>query len=124
LRKVPEWRGRTDDTPIPDTVRLRIWMRSKGMCGICGGAVFASSGDLEFDHITALCNGGEHREGNIQAVHVYCHSEKTKTDLHAHARTMRKRRRYLLGKKPSRHPLPGSRNSPWKRTFSRGWVRR
>lgn len=122
MRKVPEWHGRTDDSAIPDTVRLRIWTRDRGICGLCGLPVMAV--DLEYDHVVALCNGGEHREGNIRPVHLWCHSEKTKTDLHAHARTMRKRRRHLLGKKPSRHPLPGSRVSPWKRTFSRGWVRR
>jgi hypothetical protein len=43
-----------------------------------------------------------------------------------HAIPLAKRReaKHLGGKAPSRNPIPGGRNTPWKKTFGRGAVRR
>ena len=35
-RTVPEWIGKTPDTPAPPRVRLRIFETFGGRCAICG----------------------------------------------------------------------------------------
>lgn len=69
MRKVPEWIGLNDDTPIPPRVKIRIFRAAAGTCAICGLGVQTA----HYDHITALCNGGSNRESNLQLLHVRCH---------------------------------------------------
>ena len=60
-RAVPEWRGRTPDSKVPDHVRLRIFRNANGVCHISGRKIAAGEA-WELEHIVALCNGGLHRE--------------------------------------------------------------
>jgi 5-methylcytosine-specific restriction protein A len=64
-REVPEWIGKTDDTPLPARVKLRIFDKYVGHCNDCGMRI--AGGVLPaYDHIIALANGGENRENNFQ----------------------------------------------------------
>lgn len=99
-RSVEEWRGKTDDTPIPPRVRLRVWFRFGGVCqGQCCRKLM-SSDKWHADHKEALINGGENRESNLQLLCDWCHAKKTERDVEAKAITARKQRSNLGIKKP------------------------
>lgn len=98
-RSVPEWRGKTPDTKIPDRVRVRVFELYDGWCQLCGGAIMQTK-DYAADHRVALINGGENRESNLQPTHVWCHQAKTRQDVSYKAKVYKKRRRAIAGAKP------------------------
>jgi 5-methylcytosine-specific restriction protein A len=123
VREVPEWIGATDDADIPKRVRLRIWERYHGRCPMCGRPLFP--GRYQIDHVIALANGGPHSEYNLQPVCTDpCHSGKTQTDVKQKALHYPKRLANAGIKKKTSRPMPGSKASGWKRTFSNGWEKR
>ena len=88
-RQRPEWIGATPDAAIPAPVKRRILERFGWKCYVTGidlrhGAPF------DFDHIVALCNGGEHRENNLAPIWRPKHREKTAADVSERAATDRK----------------------------------
>ena len=113
MRSVDEWHGKNDDAPPPARVKARIGKR----CGwICVGCTLPIN-DVrkpEFDHIQALCNGGENRESNYQVLCRGCHRVKTQTDVAmkaSDARRLKKRlrlqpRRTIPGRKFDGTPIP------------------
>lgn len=106
-RAVPEWIGAHPDTPIPKRVKARILLRYEGRCYRTGHK-FRPGDRIEFDHILALCNGGENRESNIAPIlGGRVHQEKTAIDDAVKAKT----RRLILkhsGQWPkSKRPLRG-----------------
>lgn len=123
MRSVPEWIGKTDDSRIPDRVRLRIFLRSGGRCHCCDRPIFTGEA-WELDHIVALANGGEHRESNLSPILREHHRTKTKGDAKSLASTrLAQRRHYGIPKKKGK-PLPGSKRSGWKRKLDGTWVKR
>jgi len=93
-RSVPEWIGKTDDTPIPPRVKLRIWERDDGRCHITGKKI--NPGDkYQFDHKIAIINGGENRESNIAPALDAPHTEKTKSDVAEKSKIARLRQKHL-----------------------------
>lgn len=121
-RTVPEWVGDTLETPIPKRVKLRLFDAADGQCAHCGVKIRPGNGP-EYDHRVALINGGTNDEANIDVLCIPCHRAKTRHDVAEKAKTYRKRSKHLGIAKPSR-PMPGSKASPWKRTFSGAVVRR
>ncbi|MCA1419444.1 HNH endonuclease signature motif containing protein [Bradyrhizobium sp. BRP23] len=122
-RSVPEWIGKTDDTPVPPHVRLRVFDRFKGICGICTVKIRAKRWTC--DHRVALCNGGENRESNLWPIHEACdRSVKTPADVALRAANDKVRMRHLGIKKRKRRPMPGSRDSGIKMKIGGGWERR
>lgn len=122
-RKVKEWIGATDDTPIPPRVKLRVFIRFGRVCARC---TLVIRGKLRpaFDHVKALVNGGENREGNLQLLCVPCHKLKTKVDVAEKSIVYRVRSKHLGIRKKSSRPMPGSRDSGIKMKIGGGWVRR
>lgn len=98
-REVPEWIADHDDQNIPPRVKVRVAKRAGDKCAIC---TLTIGGKLKpaFDHILAICNGGEHRESNLQLLCVPCHKVKTGADVAEKARDQRKRLKHLGIKKP------------------------
>lgn len=80
-RAPKEWIGKTDDAKIPPRVRQRIYDRDGGVCHWCKIAIKAPPETWQADHVTALINGGEHRETNLAPIHSHCHIEKTGLDV-------------------------------------------
>lgn len=115
-RSVPEWVGATDDTPIPARVKDRVMQAFGGCCSECG-VEFSGVIRPEFDHIVALVNGGENREGNIRAVCAACHVIKTKEDVSLKSVTYRKRSKHF-GFEKKKRLIPGSKATRWKKTVS------
>jgi 5-methylcytosine-specific restriction enzyme A len=123
MRKIEEWIGRSDDTPVPARVRLRIFERCQGICHLSGRKIQAGE-PWDLDHVVALCNGGEHRESNLAPAIRDKHREKTKADVAEKSVTYRKRLKHHGLKKPKGRPIPGSKRSGLKRKMDGTVVRR
>lgn len=109
-RKVDEWKGRTDETPVPPRVKLRICARQNDCCDECS-LPFDVKRKPEFDHRPALINGGENRESKIVAVCSQCHKARTKADVGEKSLVngIRAKRLRITGPK---RPFP-KRADPW-----------
>jgi 5-methylcytosine-specific restriction enzyme A len=113
-RSVPEWIGKTPDTPVPPRVRLRVFERYGGVCYLSGRKIGpADKWDLE--DIVALCNGGENRESNKAPALKDKHKEKTVLDVAEKAKVYATRSKHLGLKRSS---MPGGRNSAWKKKMN------
>ena len=112
-RETPEWIGKTPDTPIPPRVKLRVFEAYGGKCYITGKKL--SAGEVDFDHIKALCNGGENRESNIAPIWRPAHKEKTAQDVAMKSKDRRVKAKFLGIKPKSGAIIAGSKSSPWKR---------
>lgn len=98
-RQVEMWVGKTDDTPVPPRVRLRIFERHGGVCYLSGRKITAGD-KWELEHIIALCNGGSHSEVNMAPSLVEPHKVKTAADVKQKAKNDRVRKRHIGVKKP------------------------
>lgn len=121
-RTVPEWIGSTPDAKVPDRVRLRVFRDHCGRCAISGRKIGPSDA-WDLDHEIPLALGGEHRESNLQPVLREAHRTKTAGDVAAKAKADRRAAKHL-GLRQSKRPLPGSRQSGWKRKMDGTWERR
>ncbi|MBI1493439.1 hypothetical protein [Halocynthiibacter styelae] len=113
-RNVPEWVGKTDESAIPQRVKLRILERQGNKCPVTS-MLFGPACRPEFDHITALVNGGENRESNIQALSSFAHKEKTAKDVAQKKKDRRVRAKHMGLKPKAYNPIPGSKGSRWKK---------
>jgi hypothetical protein len=93
-RVVEEWIGRTDDTPIPPRVKLRVFEAFGGKDYITGQKIRA--GDAwDCDHVIALINGGENRERNLAPLLKATHKVKTREDVGTKSKTARIKAKHL-----------------------------
>lgn len=122
-RSVSEWIGKTDDEAIPSRVMLRVLDRYDGHCRCGCGRHIAPGESWVVDHIQALINGGEHRENNLQPLLTEHHKLKNAQDMAIKSKNYQRRKKHLGLHQPKR-PMPGGRDSDWKKTFRRGWVKR
>lgn len=106
-RQVPEWIGKTDDTPIPARVKVRIFEAANGHCQTC---TLLIAGKLlpAYDHVISLINGGGNRESNLQLLCTPCHALKTKKDVAEKSQIYHKRVK-ALGIKRKRKTIGGRR---------------
>lgn len=121
-RSTPEWIGESDDQAIPARVKIRVFDAFGGRCAICTLKI-AGKFRPAYDHVTALINGGENRETNLQLLCVPCHAGKTKTDVAEKSVLARKRAKHL-GLKSKGRTMPGSRASGLKKLIDGTVVRR
>ncbi|WP_162651591.1 HNH endonuclease [Lentilitoribacter sp. Alg239-R112] len=101
MRAVPEWIGKTDDSKVPDRVKLRVLDEYKNKCAL-SGVEFKPGDKIEFDHITPLWMGGENREKNLQPVLPVPHKKKTSTEAAVRKKVNRIRKKHtgVKEKKP------------------------
>jgi 5-methylcytosine-specific restriction protein A len=104
LRARPEWIAKHPDQPIPKIVKLRIWEREGGRCYLSGKKIMPGDA-FEFEHVIALANGGEHREGNIRLALKEAHRAKTSADAALTAKIRRQRLKHIGGWPASKTPL-------------------
>lgn len=64
-RSIPEWKGKTPDTPVPPHVRLRILLTWDRECYLSHRKITGID-EFELEHVISLNAGGEHREGNLR----------------------------------------------------------
>jgi 5-methylcytosine-specific restriction endonuclease McrA len=98
-REVPEWIGKTPDTPAPPRVRQRVFDRHNGICYLSGRKIMPGN-KWQLEHPLALINGGENRESNLAPALVEPHKVKTAEDVKQKAKNDRVRKRHLGIKKP------------------------
>lgn len=120
-RATPEWIGKTAETAIPPRVKLRIWEREQGRCYLSGRKIMPGDA-FQYEHVIALCNGGENRESNIRLALTEKHKDKTAADVAEKSKVARVKAKHLGLKKPSR--MPGSRNSRFKQKIGGGVIDR
>lgn len=122
MRSVPEWIGKTDDTPVPPRVKLRVFDRYDGRCQ-CGCNRKIMSGEAwDAEHTKAMINGGENRESNLKPWLTEHHPRKTREDVAEKSMVYRKRAKSVGIRKPSRFPC--SRSSRFKMKIGGGVVLR
>ena len=114
-REVPEWIGKTPDTPAPPRVRLRVFTRFNGICYLSGRKIMPGD-KWQIEHPQALINGGENRESNMAPALVEPHKIKTASDVKQKAKNDRVRKKHLGIKKPSQFAC--SRDKKWKKKIS------
>jgi len=122
-RELPEWIGKDDDDPVPPRVRLRVFDRLEGLCCVCDGKIVAKR--WVCDHRIAIINGGENRERNLWPIHETCDWKvKTPADVAEKSKNARVRSKHLGIRKRKGPPMPGSRDSKFKRKIGGGFQRR
>ncbi len=98
-RKVPEWKGKNDDTRVPARVKARVFDRYNGRDYITGQKI--RPGDRwECDHERALCNGGKNTESNLRPILSPTHKAKTPRDRKLKAKTDRTKQKHIGITKP------------------------
>lgn len=103
--------------------RAKLFLEHDGKCCLCKRQIDGVRERWLVEHITALVRGGDNSRTNLAPAHERCAKPKTAEDHKAGAKG---KRVYAasIGAKVAKKPMPGSRASGWKKTFSSGWVRR
>lgn len=126
MRTVEEWIGKTPDAMPPASVYRRLWNKQHGRCPKCTRELTA--GNVTREHLKPIAMGGENRESNLELwCSVPCSSDKTAQEAAPRAKSDRVLDKTMGFKSPSKakaRPMPGNRNSRWKKTVNHGWVRR
>lgn len=122
-RSVPEWIGKTDDTPIPPRVKLRVFEKHGGICHISGRKITPAD-KWECDHVIPLCNGGKNIESNLAPALASEHKKKTADDVATKSKDRRVAQKFRGIKPKPRNPIPGSKGTKWKRKINGATVRR
>jgi hypothetical protein len=125
-RSVKEWIGKTDDTPVPPRVRLRVLERFHFRCDADShgcGRLIAAAAKWCCDHIDALVNGGENREKNLHPLCAWCTPEKDKKDVAIKSATY-KRRKLHYGVRGKKYRWACGTDTPFKKTIGGKAVRR
>ena len=105
-----------DRDEFPKKVKLAAWKRCGGICE-CGCGQKIISGAVEYDHIIEDALGGEPVLENCMVMRTRCHDAKTRRRRPAIDKTRRVIEK-AAGARKTNNPMPGSRNSPYKRTMS------
>lgn len=113
-RSLPEWIADNPDQKVPARVIVRVFEKAGKRCENCTRALRHRK-DWELDHIKALKNGGEHRESNLQALCVGCHSQKTRADVAEKSKVAGTKKKHLGISTRKGPPMPGSRDSKYKK---------
>ena len=100
--------------------KLAAIVRADWQCERIDGGVRCPSGDnLHYDHIIPCGIGGTNDLDNCAVLCDIHHREKTsKLDIPRIAKTKRQARNHSTGRPKSRNPIPGSRDTKWKRKLS------
>lgn len=93
-RSVTLWQGKSDDTPAPPRVRLRVWTRCEGKCGQCGRVIRPGEG-WTLEHLVALINGGRNSEDNLGVTCDWCLPAKNAADVAEKSRTARVKAKHI-----------------------------
>lgn len=122
MRSVEEWIGKDDDAPIPPRVRSRTFEAKKGRCHKCGRKIKAAD-KWTCEHVIAIENGGANRESNLDLTCSWCLPDKNAADA-----AIKKRLTKIMyrdrGIRSTSRPMPGSRDSQWKKKMDGTTVRR
>ena len=104
--------------------RALLFIDHKGRCSLCHGIIRVPFETWDVEHTIPLSLGGADDPSNWTVVHSKCHRAKTRDDMGALGKARRREAKHIGAKAPSRNPLPGGRNSLWKKRLDGTVVRR
>ncbi len=108
---------------ITSKMRADIFLRHSGVCHLCSLKVHPGE-EWDVSHEIPLEAGGKDDDSNWHVAHRKCHRSHTaRVDAPLIAKVKRVHQRHI-GAKKSKNPLPGSRNSLWKKKMDGTVVRR
>lgn len=108
---------------LSTSARMALLTRKNHICHLCGGIV-QDTDAWDVSHVTPLEMGGADDETNWDVAHRKCHRTHTATvDAPMIAKAKRREARHLGARKSSR-PLPGGRQSKWKKRMDGSVVLR
>jgi len=123
-RTLKEWIGRSDDTPVPPRVRLRVLDAHHRQCAKCTRPIHPGD-EVKCDHKQALVLGGENRETNLQPLCDWCHKPKTAAEIGQKSRDYKRRLKHSgIKTRRAGRPLIGTIASGWKHNMNGTWERR
>lgn len=99
----------TKRTPLNQRQKEVLWERQNGLCAVCRTPL--APGRFEDDHTLALIDGGTNELANRRLVHAPCHREKSIREHKANSKV----KRLKYGRTRKGPPMPGSRNSKFKK---------
>lgn len=94
-------------------VKLAAFERAAGRCEKCTARLVP--GKFRFDHILPLALDGASTLENCQCICRACDLPKTAEDIGRIRKADRERARHIGAKARTRSPLPGGRDSKWRR---------
>lgn len=100
-RAVALWIGKTDNTPVPPRVRLRVWDACEGRCHRCGRKIPVGDAWI-LEHLIALINGGRNAEDNLCLTCSWCKPLKDAEDVAEKSKVAAVRASHILPRQPSR----------------------
>ncbi len=110
-------------TEFPKKIKVLAFKRANGRCESCSAPLFPTK--FEYDHRLADTFGGEPTLENCEVLCTNCHDAKTyRSDIPAVAKSNRVRAKHIGAKAKTRRPLPGSKDSGWKRKLDGSVVPR
>lgn len=118
--------GTTPRKPLTPTQRLKLFESFGGRCVLCDRKIEAGERWID-EHLRALGLGGSNAAENRGPAHKACADAKTfgkDGDLARIAKAKRVKMRHLGIRQSKGPPLPGSKDSPWKRKMDGTLVRR
>lgn len=103
--------------------RTRLFLLHGGVCHLCTRRI-APGEEWQVEHPQARALGGADVDDNMKPAHVDCHKPKTARDVAMMAKINRVRAKHLGVKTRRSRPVPGSRNSPFKKHLDGTVTRR
>lgn len=103
--------------------RLAIFERDKGVCHICCEKIDGTKEAWELEHKVPFALTRDDSDENLAPAHVSCHRKKTREDKAQIAKANRVRAKHNGAGSP-KAPLPGGRNSKFKKKIGGGVVLR
>jgi hypothetical protein len=123
-RTSAEWIGKTDDTPVPARVRLRVLDRYDRQCDTCKRDIRAGD-SWTCDHVKPLILGGPNRENNLHPLCAWCHGPKTAGEVQVKSQNYKRARKHAgIKTRRTNRPLIGTIASGWKKHMNGEWARR
>jgi 5-methylcytosine-specific restriction protein A len=106
-------------------VKLAAWQRAGGRCEKCTCKLF--SGNIRYDHVVPDAMGGDPTIENCEVLCRTCHDAKTYVeDIPRISKSKRQRDHHVNARtrKANSRPIPGSKDSGWKKKMDGTIVRR
>jgi 5-methylcytosine-specific restriction endonuclease McrA len=104
--------------------RLALFQKAGGKCCLCGGKIDAAREKWIVEHVRPLWCDGDNSADNVAPAHAKCAAEKTTKEARERGKVRRSALRHMGVKTRKGKPMPGGRDSQWKRLMNGTVVKR
>jgi 5-methylcytosine-specific restriction enzyme A len=121
------WTLPEDRKPLTRKQIAALFLRQDGKCPNCGQKLETKGNrPVEFidEHVNPLWRGGSNDLKNRELWCIPCTKPKTAKEAGERAKGLNIRDKHIGAKKPKGPPMPGSKNSKWKKPMRGNAVRR